>query len=473
MRRCGNSGKPGCWREAWSRTYTRLLAENFTKDWQIQMIQLARIHSVLKVAILLCLAPHVGQSQDFTLRRAIDLALTHSPSTGVARAGELASRGNSRAARSYYVPQVTLGSGLGYAYGFPLSLEGSAPTIFNVTAQSGVISAAQRDFIRAADLDVQASSSQTRDIRGKVLLDVISSYVELNRWERELPVLYAERKVTKDMLRTTQARVQEGVEASLEETKSKLTVAQADYRIAQAEGSADLLRHHLAELTGAPLASVTTVASSIPAMPPPVSDEDEVKLPPEGNAAVEMAELRAKSEQLRARGEHKALYPTADFAAQYGLISTTFTDYEQFFRPGSFRSNNLTFALVLRLPLLNDAQRARAQTADAEALRAKKQAEVTKMQLTDEAIRMRDGVRELSASRDVAQLQYQLAQAQLDAAQTRMDARTATLRELQDASLKAVQDNATLMDSDFETERAQLQLLYATGGLDAWSATAK
>jgi len=425
------------------------------------------------MAFLLCFLPQIGQSQDFTLRRALDLALTHSSSTGVAQAAELASRGNYRAARSFYIPQVAVGSSLGYAYGFPLSLEGAAPTIFNVTAQSGVYSPSQRDFIRAASTDLQASTSQARDIRGKVLLDVISSYVELNKWERELPVLYAEQKVTKDMLRTTQARVQEGVEAPVEETKAKLTVAQSNYRIAQAESSVDVLRHHLAELTGVPLDAVRTVSSSIPALPSQTAQADTAAPSLENNAAIEMAELQAKSEQLRARGEHKALYPTADFAAQYGLISTTFTDYEQFFRPGSFRSNNVTFALVLRVPILNDTQRARAQTADAEALRAKKQAENTKTQITDEAVRLRDSVRELSAARDVAQLQYELAQTQLQAAHDRMEAKTATLRELQAASLKAVQDSASLMDSDFETERAQLQLLYATGELDQWSAAAK
>ena len=437
------------------------------------MIRFSRFLPILYLTFLVSSLSQISRSQDFTLRRAIDLALTHSSSTGIAEAEEQGARGNYRAAKSFYIPQVTLGSGLGYAYGFPLSLEGAAPTIFNLTAQSGIFNAAQRDFIRAAKVGVQASSSQTRDVRGKVLLDVISCYVELNKWERELPVLYAEQKVTGDMLRATQARVREGVEAALEETKSRLTVAQADYRVAQAEGSADILRHHLAELTGMPVASVKTIASSIPALPQPGSEADNAAPSLESNTAVETADLHAQSEQLRARGEHRALYPTADFAVQYGVISTTFTDYAEFFRTGSFRSNNVTFALVLHLPIVNDTQRARAETADADALRAKKQAENTKAQVSEEAVRLRDTVRELSASRDVAQLQYELARTQLQAAQARTEARTATLRELQDASLQAVQNSAALMDSDFETERAQLQLLYAAGELDEWSAGAR
>jgi len=437
------------------------------------MMLRARFLSAFQMALLVGLLPQIGQSQDFTLRRAINLALTHSASSGIAEAEVLAARGNYRTARSFYTPQVTLGSGLGYAYGFPLSLEGAAPTIFNVTAQSGVFNAAQREFIRAAEVDIKATSSQSRDVRNKVLLDVVSSYVELNRWEREMPVLYAEQTVTRDMLRATQARVREGVDASVEETKSKLTAAQANYRVAQAEGSADTLRHHLAELTGVPLASVKTITDSIPALPQPAQEADDTGSSLAGSAAVEAANLRARSEELHALGEHKALYPTADLAVQYGLISTNFTDYEQFFRQGSFRANNVTFALVLHLPLLNETQKARAQTADANALRARKQAENVKAQVNEQTVRLRDSVRELSASRDVAQLQYELAQTQLEAAQTRMNARTATLRELQDASFQAAQDSAALMDSDFQTEQAQLQLLYATGDLSNWSEAAK
>ncbi len=432
----------------------------------------SRLLSAFQLMLMLCLLSQLGQSQDFTLRRATDLALTHGYSTGEAEADILKSQANYREARSFYIPQVSLGTSIGYAYGFPLSLEGSAPTIFNVSAQSGVYNPAQREFIRAASADVQASSSQSRDVRGRVILDVISSYIELNRWERELPVLYSEQKLTKDMLRVMKERVQEGVDASEEETRTRLKAAQADYRVAQAEGSADILRHHLAELTGVSSASITTIASSIPPLP-----EIDKQAPPdttaESNDAVEAADLRAESAELRARGEHKALYPSADFAVQYGLISTTFTDYAQFFRPGSFTSQNVTFGLILRLPILNDTQRARAQAADADALRARKQAQSAKAQVSRETLRLRDAVRELLAARDVAQIQYELAQTQLQAAQARTQARTATLRELQDASLQAVQNSSALMDSDFEAERSQLQLMYEAGELNTWSAGAK
>ena len=49
-----------------------------------------------------------------------------------------------------------------------------------------------------------------------------------------------------------------------------------------------------------------------------------------------------------------------------------------------------------------------------------------------------------------------------------MQAATATLPELQNASLQADIRYAEQMDADFELQRAQLQLLRATGQLENW-----
>lgn len=275
------------------------------------------------------------------------------------------------------------------------------------------------------------------------------------------------------MLHAVDERVKEGVDAPLEETKTRLKAAQAGFGVAQAEGSANVLRQHLADLTGLPVASISTVASSIPALPEPKEENNDTSPSLQGNPVVTAADLRANAEQFRARGEHKALYPSADAAMQYGLINTTLTDYAQFFRPGSFRENNVTVGVVIRLPLVNATQRARAEAADADALRAKEQAQLARTQVTGEIVRLQNAVRELTASRDVAQVQNELGQAELQAAQIRMQAKTATLRELQEASLQAVLDSGALMDSEFEAERAQLQLLYETGALAGWSEGAK
>ncbi len=84
---------------------------------------------------------------------------------GLSHADEVRAYQTYLEARDSYIPKLAVGSDIGYAHGFPLSLEGSAPTLFNVTTQSSVWSPALRDFIKAAKADWRASTSRA-DLEG-------------------------------------------------------------------------------------------------------------------------------------------------------------------------------------------------------------------------------------------------------------------------------------------------------------------
>ncbi|HEX6907432.1 MAG TPA: TolC family protein, partial [Terriglobales bacterium] len=217
--------------------------------------------------------------------------------------------------------------------------------------------------------------------------------------------------------------------------------------------------------------SITTVGDSIPALPtpdPPPSPAPAVAAV-QSNDVVEAAELRARAQLLKAKGEHRALWPSIDFAAQYGLISSALTNFEQFFRINTFQNQNVTFGLVIRLPFLNFSQKAAARAADADAIRAGKDAQATKDEVSMETLRLQRAVEQAAAARDVADLQNQLAQSGLTTAQTRMQSAVATLNELQNAQFQSDLRSAELMDAQFDLERTQLQLLRATGGLEKWA----
>jgi outer membrane protein TolC len=304
------------------------------------------------------------------------------------------------------------------------------------------------------------------------MLGTTVSYVELNKWERELQLLRDQSDVTHNIEFAVLERVKEGIDSPLDETKARLTSAQVRLRIAQAEGTADLLRTHLSQLTGVPAQSITTSADSIPALPvpdPPADGAGAAAAAVESSNLVAVAEDRARAQLLKARGEHRQLLPSIDFAAQYGLINSALTNFEQFFRANTFQNQNVTFGFVIRLPFLNFSQRAAAQAADADALRARKDAQAAKDQVSMETLRLQRAVEQAAAARDVAQLQQQLAQSGLRAAQARIQAATASLSELQNAQLDTDMRSAEVMDADFELQRAQLQLLRATGSLEKWA----
>jgi hypothetical protein len=75
----------------------------------------------------------------------------------------------------------------------------------------------------------------------------------------------------------------------------------------------------------------------------------------------------------------------------------------------------------------------------------------------------------MQAARDVAELEYEIAQKGLEAVQTRMDAGTATLHDLDDARSQASERFIALQDVGFELERSQVGLMRATGELERWA----
>jgi outer membrane protein TolC len=426
------------------------------------------------LSILFIHLPTAVAQEPLPFRRAIELAVSHSTEMALSGADEIRAYQTYLEARHSYIPQLSVGSNVGYAYGFPLSLEGSAPTLFNVNAQSLVFSAAQREFVRAAKNEWRASRAQTREQRAQVILDTALTYIELNRWEERMPILRSEMKVVKDIETAVEQRIQAGVDSPIEQTKAKLTEAQNRVHIAEAEGAIAILRTRLSQLTGLVANSITTMNDSIPTLAEPEPEDDAVGQAVKSSSGVEAAEESAAAKQIRARGEHKATwYPTADFAAQYGLINTSLTNFEKFFVPGSFQPHNATFGLVVRLPFLNMSQRAHAAAADAEALRARKEADQARNKTALDTLKLKHNVQALSAARDVAQLRAELAQSELQAAQTRMQAQTATQRELQNAAVDAAERTLGRINAEFEEQRAELELLRVTGELENWATSSK
>src|SRR5215467_16404580 len=198
-------------------------------------------HIYVALTGLLATTMAVGQ-ESLPFRRAVELALAQSSQMALSHADEARAYQTYLEARDSYIPKVAVGSDIGYAHGFPLSLEGSAPTIFNVTTQSLVWNPAQRDFVKAAKTDWSASKSQSSDQKTQVIRDAALIYIELNRWESRVPILHEELKVAENIEYSVAERVKEGIDRRIEETKAELVDAQVRVHIAEAEGAVDILR---------------------------------------------------------------------------------------------------------------------------------------------------------------------------------------------------------------------------------------
>ena len=402
-------------------------------------------------------------AEQLPLKRAVELALSHgSTSTDTDEQRALASY---HEARNQYIPQLVVGSGLGKSWGFPLSLEGSAPSILNVNSQSAIFNPALREFVRGAKSDWQASMSQTKDQREQVIQDTVITYAELNHWEQTLSHLEQEQADAAKMESVVNQRVEAGVDSPAVKNQARLVAARTRLRTAEAHGSIDILRNRLSQLTGLPADKIETVTDSIPALPEVKQEDDLAGKAMQSSPIVLQAENHALAESFRAKGEHRSLWPSVDFAAQYALLAK-YNNYDEFYN--SFQRHNATVGVSIRFPFFNPSQHARAQAADATAQHAKADAKTAKDRVSDQTLKMQRSVEQLAAAQEVASLEYQISQSNLEAQQVRVDAGTANVHDMDDARTQANERYHAFQSADFELQRAEIGLLRVTGELESW-----
>ena len=428
------------------------------------------------------LFPAVLSAEPIPLRRVVELALSHATGGAIAAADEQHASAAYRDLRNNYIPQLFTGAGLGYSFGFPLSLAGSPPSLFNINAQSAVFDPSLRQFVKAARVEMRVASLNTKDERNQIIQDAAQSYAELAKWEQRLTKLLAAEAESTKMQAAVADRVKEGVDSEMDQKKAQLSGARVRLRIAEAQGAADVLREHLSKLTGLTASSIQTDPDSIPAAPAVALTDETSRGAVDSSPSVDAAVEHARAQYLRAQAEHRSQWPSFDFAAQYALLSK-FNNFQNYYIPSrpcttplgqflcvtnAFQQNNATVGVSIRFPLFNASQRARAQVADAEALKASKQAQAAKDKFSEETLRLQRSVAQLQAARDVAQLEYEIAEKSLTAVQTRIDAGTANLHDLDDARTQVSERFITLQDVTFDLQRSQFGLLRSTGDLEKW-----
>src|SRR5207248_2139636 len=94
--------------------------------------------------------PPAENREALTLKTAVALALKHSTGIAIAELDQKKAERGVAESRYMFVPQVIVGSGLGYSNGFPLSLENLAPSLLNVNSSAYVLNLAQRAIINAS-----------------------------------------------------------------------------------------------------------------------------------------------------------------------------------------------------------------------------------------------------------------------------------------------------------------------------------
>ena len=190
-----------------------------------------------------------------------------------------------------------------------------------------------------------------------------------------------------------------------------------------------------------------TAPDSVPQLPA-ISQDDDLQAQAVANSlAVKSAEQKVAAAQARATGEHKAaVMPTLDLAAQYAYLAK-FNNYDLYYR--NYQANNFSGGINLRIPIFNSVQKAKAQEADADAIIANKQADLTKNQVSEDALSC--NVRCVSSQQHATWPSWSgRFRREIWMPSGRMKTGTANTRDQQNAELETDDKYAAYLDAEFE-----------------------
>lgn len=420
-----------------------------------------------QVAVLNGMAQAVTPADSISLYTVVDLALRNSKAVLISTAARKRALAVWAETRHVYIPNFSLGSGLGYSYGFPLG----SPTVFNATSTSLLFSFSQRDYIRSAKAAAKAATLDLKDIRQKVILDATQTYIDLDTTMQQIDALKQASSHADDLIGIMQDRLRAGLQSELDVTNAQLTQAKIQLREIQMEDHAGELRKHLSDLTGQPAESIFPDRSSVP--PLPDLDFQTLMGKSVDAPAVQAAQATADSRMFSAWGDKRQNYrPNIGMAFQYARFAP-FNGYGQYYQ--KFNYNNIGIGIQATWPLFDPLRRDKARESHAEAARARQQAELARIQNSEINLALWHNLTEMEAQARVAELQQQVAKETLASTITQMNqgstgasAPPITPQQAQEGRIQERTTYVDLQDANFNVIKLKLELLNAMGGLEDW-----
>src|SRR5579872_2353611 len=138
----------------------------------------------MRIAAILFLAlPGLSPAEirPMTLRQAVATAVRQNPDIALARLEEEKARYGVRVARDPFFPHIKAGSGLAYSNGFPMSIEGSAPSIVQANASQFIFNRQQSFSVAQAREDARGASLAVTSKRDEVAFRIASLYLDAER----------------------------------------------------------------------------------------------------------------------------------------------------------------------------------------------------------------------------------------------------------------------------------------------------
>jgi outer membrane protein len=405
-----------------------------------------------------------GEVHPMTLRQAVETALKQNPDITLVRLDEEKARQGVRVARDPFTPHLIAGSGLAYSNGFPMSIEGSAPSVVQAHIVQDIFNRQQSLTVAQAKENSRGAALAATSKRDEVVFQTASLYLDAERAARLGEFARRQAESLQRVLETVRTQVQEGHALPLAQKVSVANLAHARQAAESLDDDVATSETALAIALGFSAEDrVHPVAEERPAPPLPKSEEEAIAAALDSNKDLRRLESQITAKELEKRGVKAQRLPRADLVAQYSLLAK-FNNYAEFF--SKFQRNNEQIGMSFQVPLeVGPGVGAQVAQVESDISHLKVELNSARNHLRSDMEQSFRNVHKAETAAEVAGLDLDAAREQLSVYLAQMQEGRTTLRQVEEARVTESDKWMAFYDAQYAIERARWGVLRLTGEL--------
>jgi outer membrane protein TolC len=419
----------------------------------------------IPVVLLACALSAFAEVKTMTLRQALEMALAQSPDVMLARLDQQKARNQVTIARDPFRPKIFAGSGAAWTSGFPASVDGAAPSIFQARTQMAIFDRPQNFQVAEANENLRAAEIDVTKQQDEVAYRVASLFLDAEQAARSIAAAQREGENLVRVQELINSRVADGRELPIESKKANLAVLRNKQQVDSVASDLIIAETSLAEALGlAPDDRVRAAQEDRAAITLPSSEEQAIEASLDANQDLRRLESNIQAKTLEVKGYRAQRLPKVNLIAQYELFAKYY--YQNYYT--NFQRNSGQLGASIDVPLLagRSAQAYRAQS-EADIAKLRIEVDRTRARITADLRRAFQEVKRADSARDVARLDLDVARDQLSLDLAQMDEGRAPLAKVEESRAAENDKWVAYYAAQHAAELARINVLRQMGTLTA------
>lgn len=404
----------------------------------------------------------LAETYRLTMAQAVDRAISQNPQVVMAKLDERKVAESVGTAKDPFTPKLIVGSGLAYTNGFPLSVEGSAPSIIQVVAKQAILNRPLTYKLAESRESARGAQFSTAIQRDEIAFQTASLYLDIVALQRSVRTLADEIGPLERVVAVVTERVTAGRELPIEQRKAELSLARVQRNLAQLRASQVTLSAQLASLCGMTAEdTVEVIETSGQVAYDPVPEEQAIDEAIRNSKDVRRLQSAMLAKGFAVKAAKSARLPQVDLISQYALLGR-YNNYDRFF--ASFERHNYQFGATFKLPVFaGAAAHADAAVADIDIERLRAEMNDTRNRITLNVRKSLSDFKVAEDARNFARLDLDVARDSTSVLLAQQEEGRIPLTQLEESRTIESERWLTFFQAQTDVEKAKLRILRQTG----------